>query len=83
MEDREPAYTDVDYKSEWGTLESSMKAPLKLTMEELYDPTVSLLGLFRKKNHNLKRLIHLKFHWGIFRITNTWTKPKCPLSEDG
>ena len=55
MEDREPAYTDVDYKLEWGTLESSMKAPLKLTMEVLYDPALSLLGLSRKKNHNLKR----------------------------
>ena len=55
MEDREPAYTDVDYKLEWGTLESSMKAPLKWTMEVLYDPALSLLGLSRKKNHNLKR----------------------------
>ena len=47
----------------------------KLKLELLYDPAISLLGLYLEKT-NLERHVHPSA--GLFTIVKTRKEPKCP-----
>ena len=45
----------------------------------LYNPTP---GPISRKNHNLKKYMHLIFTAALFTIAKTWRQPKCSLTDE-
>ena len=45
----------------------------------LYNPTP---GPISRKNHNLKKYMHLLFTAALFTTAKTWRQPKCSLTDE-
>ena len=54
----------------------------KLKIELLYDPAVSLLGIFLKKSLNLKITFTPVFIAALFAIVKTWKQHTCLLTDE-
>ena len=51
----------------------------KPKIELPYDPAIPLLGIYPKKDENLKRYMHPMFIAALFTVAKTWEQPKYPL----
>ena len=56
----------------------------KLRLDLLYDPAISLLGIYLKdlKTHIQKDICTPMFIAALFMVARTWKQPKCPMIDD-
>ena len=55
----------------------------KLRIEQPYDPTFPLLGIYPEKTIGQKESCTKMFIAALFTIARTWKQPKCPSTDDG
>ena len=83
MEKREPSYTvggNVHwYQPLWKTVWRCLR---KLNIEPLYDPAITLLGIYPDVAFLEKDLCTRMFTVSLFTIAKTWKQPKCPLTGE-
>ena len=63
----------------WKTVRRFLK---KLKIELPYDAETPLLGIYLEKNMVQKDTCTLMFIAALFTTAKTWTKPRCPLTEE-
>jgi hypothetical protein len=55
----------------------------KISIDILYDPAISLLGLYSKKYKSKhKRCLHTHVFPELFTIVKLWNQPRCPKTID-
>ena len=61
-----------------------MEVPQKLKTDLLYDPAISLLGIYLKKLETLiqRAICTPMFIAALFTIAKTWKQPKWPLKDE-
>ena len=65
---------------QWLSLHAST-AGEKLKLELLYDPAISLLGIYPEMTLIQKDICTPVFIAALFTIAKTWKQPKCPLTD--
>ena len=63
----------------WRTVWRFLK---KLKIELLYDPAISLLGIYLEKTIIQKESCTTMFIAALFTVARTWKQPKCPLTDE-
>ena len=63
----------------WRTVWRFLK---KLKIELLYDPVISLLGIYLEKTIIQKESCTTMFTAALFTIARTWKQPKCPSTDE-
>jgi len=65
----------------WKTVWRFLK---KIKIKQLYDPTISFLGIYPKKMKTLTRrdICTSMFIAALFTIAKIWKQPKCPLMDE-
>ena len=84
VEKREPSYTvggnvkcGSHYEKQYGV------SSKKLKLELLYDPAISLLGIYLHKTIIQKDTCTSMFTAALFTIVKTWKQPKCHQQVNG
>ena len=54
----------------------------KLKIELLYDPAISLLGIYQEKTITRKEACISMFIAALFAVARPWKQPKCPSTEE-
>ena len=63
----------------WRTIWRFLK---KLKIELLYDPTITLLGIYMEKAIIQKDMCTPMFIAALFTVAKTWKQSKCPSTEE-
>ena len=63
----------------WKTVWRFLK---KLGIKLLYDPTISLLGIYSEETKIEKDTCIPLFIAALFTIARTWKQPRCPLTDE-
>ena len=53
-----------------------------LGIKPLYDPAISLLGIYPEETKTEKDTYTPTFTAALFRIARTWKKPRCPSTDE-
>ena len=59
-----------------------MEIPLKTRIKLLYDPAISLLGIFPEEPKIEKDTCIPLFIAALFTIARTWKQPRCSLTDE-
>ena len=63
------------------TVEDNIAGPQKTKTELLYDPTISLIGIYLNKTIIQRDTWTPMFIALLFMIAKTWKEPKCPSTD--